>query len=444
MFALIVRRELIKVNIVNLVWNDYIKFLKDKNVNTEKYNLREGYYWLDNSIIKAYDTEGKIHKIVRICINDDLNVIAKEYKKEKKEFVIESWQDTINRNKERLEILAQNSLRLIKDSTDKYKEYSPIVLSSTGKDSMLVWHLVKALYNSVEMIFNNTTLDCADTYKFVKTFPNVRIVTHKEGFYQWRDRLNFVPTRFSRACCTLFKEQELINQLDKNKEYLFFMGMRNEESNARSGYTDEWKNEKWGNREWQGILPIREWSEEDVWLYTLWKDIPINPKYKKGYSRIGCAIACPYYTKSTWVLDKYWYPKMYDRWQNILDKDFTKNNKALIMNCTKEEYKLKAWNGGVFRVKPTEEVINEFAISNELNTDIAKKYFNHTCRTCDKKIKSKEVMAMNMKYFGRDIIEFYCKKHLKEELVYLFDREFTNDNWNECVERFKDQGCNLF
>ena len=41
---------------MNLVWTEYIKFLKDKNVNIEKYNLREGYYWLDNSIIKAYDT----------------------------------------------------------------------------------------------------------------------------------------------------------------------------------------------------------------------------------------------------------------------------------------------------------------------------------------------------------------------------------------------------
>ena len=77
---------------------------------------------------------------------------------------------------------------------------------------------------------------------------------------------------------------------------------------------------------------------------------------------MGCGIVCPNYTKSTWVLDKYWYPKMYERWQNILKDDFIKNNKWLIMNCTLEEYIQQAWNGGVFRDKPTEEVITEYGI----------------------------------------------------------------------------------
>lgn len=429
---------------MNLVWKEYLTFLKDKGVNIEKYNLQEGYYWLDNSIIKAYDIEGNIHKILRICIDDNLNITVKEYKKENKEYTIESWQETIYRNKDRLFKLEINSLKLIYDSKEKYKNYENIVLSSTGKDSMVVLYLTRRLLPNAKMVFNNTTLDCADTYKFVKTINNTEIITHKEGFYQWRNRLNFVPTRFSRACCSIFKEQELVNQLDKNKKYLFFMGMRNEESNTRSNYTDEWKNEKWGNREWRGILPIRTWIEEDIWLYTLQQNIPINPKYKKGYSRIGCSTACPYYSKSTWILDKYWYPKMYERWQDILDKDFDKNNKAIIMNCTKEEYKLKAWNGGVYRIEPTKEVITEFAKRNELNVDIAEKYFNHICKECDKKIKSKEVLAMNMKWLGRNTQEFYCKNHLMEQISKLNDKEFTENDWRDNVEKFKEQGCSLF
>ena len=77
--------------------------------------------------------------------------------------------------------------------------------------------------------------------------------------------------------------------------------MRNEESINRSKYETEWKNEKWGNRDWIGILPIRKWTEEDIWLYILWKGINFNPKYRKGYSRVGCAIACPFYSKSTYT-----------------------------------------------------------------------------------------------------------------------------------------------
>lgn len=137
----------------------------------------------------------------------------------------------------------------------------------------------------------------------------------------------------------------MLDYLDKNNKYLFFLGMRNEESNTRADYKDEWQNEKWANREWKGILPIRQWTEENVWLYILWKDIDINTKYKKGYSRVGCAIACPFYTKSTWILDKYWYPEMYRRWYEILEDDFIKNNKWITMNCTKKEYH-NCWNGG--------------------------------------------------------------------------------------------------
>lgn len=42
-------------------------FLNKKGLNKQTdIELQEGYYWYDRSIIKAYDKEGNIHKIVRI------------------------------------------------------------------------------------------------------------------------------------------------------------------------------------------------------------------------------------------------------------------------------------------------------------------------------------------------------------------------------------------
>ena len=423
---------------MNLIFNEFIRFLKDRDVNIEKYNLKEGYYWLDNYIIKAYDKEGIIHKIVRIHIDGKLEMTITGYKEEKKVYEIESWYETLTRNIERLELLEKESLDIIQNISNKYKDYNLSILSSTGKDSMLVSHLVNKLYPDTETLFTNTSIDCVDTYKFVKSLKNITIINPKEGFYQWQKRNNFIPTMFHRACCDIFKENAMIRQMPEGEKYLFFMGMRNSESSTRANYTDEWKHTKWGDREWQGVLPIRKWDETDVWLYILLKNIIINPKYKKGYDRVGCAIVCPYQNKLKWVLDKYWYPQMYDRWQNILDEDFTKNNKALVMNCTKEEYKLKSWIGTLLRKTPTEEVINEFAEMNNLNKDIAEKYFCHTCDICNKKIRSKEVLAMNMKYNGRNINKFYCKKDLMKLL------NIDKEQWNKNVESFKDQGCDLF
>lgn len=321
---------------------------------------------------------------------------------------------------------------------NQYKnEYSPQILISGGKDSTVTMHLVQKINQDIPCIFNNTTLDCADTYIYVKQINNTQIINPKEGFYQWRERLSFVPTRFARACCSIFKEGAMINVLPHDNKYIFFLGMRNEESDKRSNYNDMWSNPKWCEN-WKGCLPIRKWTELEIWLYILMENISFNPKYKKGYARVGCAIACPYASKSTWVLDKYWYNNMRNRWEEILKEDFITNKKWIVLNCTIKEYINQAWSGGVFRTEPTKEVIQEYADYNNLNYNIAEKYFNKYCINCSKKIKSKEAVGMNLKLHGRNINKFYCKDCLMK--MYNIDKV----KWKEEVDKFKIQGCDLF
>ena len=429
---------------MNPIFKEYCKFLKD-TVNLE---LEEGYYWLDNQIIKAFDKQGNIHKLYRIVVKDDLSIsykIPNSYDTIIK-FDLASWDDVIELHKNHLEELEAESKKLIVEKMDKFDGYIPLVPVSMGKDSMVTCHLVRNIYPETKAIFNNTTLDCADTYLMAKNFPNCEIMTPKQGFYQYIKEARMIPTRFSRFCCRIFKIGEMVKQLDHNIRYLMFMGMRNEESNTRSGYGDEWINEaEWGDTEWQGILPIRMWSELDVWLYALWRKIEINPKYKKGYSRQGCSISCPYYNKSTWVLDKYWYPTMRKRWEDILRQDFVSNSKWLVLNCTVSEYINQAWNGGVFREDPTEKVIKEYSAYTGIDGNVALQYFNKYCANgCKsksgkiKKIKEKDVIGMNLKYHGRNINKFYCKKCLMK--IYGCD----DDKWVDEVNKFKQQGCTLF
>lgn len=361
-----------------------------------------------------------------------------------------SWNDLIEMNKSHLEQIENEAKQLIIDKMNKFSGYIPLVPVSMGKDSQVTCHLVRECYPDTKAVFNNTTLDCADTYLMAKKFPNCEIMTPKQGFYQYIKEAQMIPTRFSRFCCRIFKVGEITKQLNHKKLYLEFLGMRNEESNARSEYGDEWRNEtEWSSDiKWMCILPIRKWSELDVWLYTLWRDIEINPKYKKGYSRVGCAIACPYYTKSTWILDKYWYPTMRARWEDILRDDFIKNKKWIVMNCTLDEYLNVAWNGGCYREEPTKEVIEEFARYNgldESDTKVATQYFNKYCSNgCKsksgklKKIRDRNTISMNMKFHGREIDKFLCKKCFMK----LYDMD--EDKWNWWIERFKQDGCALF
>jgi len=423
------------------IFNEYCKFIYDKT----GLQLTEGYYWMDKSIIKAFDKQGNIHKMYRLNINNDLSATYKIYKT--KDFELATWNDMVLLRNDRLNELETESINMLQHyglNTDK----KIIDTNSTGKDSEVKTYLAKKAGLEFETYFNCTTMDVADSNRFAKakgykfTYPEKKY----GGFYQWSKRENLIPTRLNRACCTYFKEGATMNDFSTNDKILFLFGMRNDESNNRSGYGDVWVNEKWGNsRDWIGILPIRKWTDLDIWLYTLREKIDINQKYKKGYDRVGCGIVCPNYTKSTWILDEYWYPKLFNRWRERLKEDFIKNNKWLIMNCTLEEYVQQAWNGGVFRSEPTEDVIREYALYNELDIEVARKYFNRYCtngclnkRGNPMKIKHKDVLAMNMKLFGRQIEKFKCKKCLMKEFGW------TNDDWDNKVAEFKEGGCKLF
>ncbi|MBO5828780.1 MAG: phosphoadenosine phosphosulfate reductase family protein [Paludibacteraceae bacterium] len=426
---------------MNPIFNEYIEFLNDTN-KTKIEDLKEGYFWLDKSIIKGFDKNGEIHKFYRVKIEDDLSVSVTKPKSgydNIKDVDIVSWKDLIETNKNHLKNLEDEALKFIEEKVNKYKEYTSIIPVSTGKDSMVVAYLIRSLFPDTKAIFNNTSLDVVESYKMAKNLPNCEMMSPNKGFYQYVREDGMIPTRFARFCCRIFKVGTMVKELDHNHPYLLWMGMRNEESNTRKDYGDEVVNPEWGKTCWKGILPIRKWSELDVWLYTFWRGLEINQKYKYGYSRVGCAIACPYYTKSTWVLDKYFYRKGYDRWRDMLEKDFIENKKWLIMNCTLKEYLEVAWNGGTYRNEPTEEVIREFMKYNGLKDfDLAKQYFNKNCCECDKRIKDKNVLAMNMKIHGRQINKFYCKK------CFMSLHNLSEDDWDNKLKSFKQNGCNLF
>jgi 3'-phosphoadenosine 5'-phosphosulfate sulfotransferase (PAPS reductase)/FAD synthetase len=428
------------------VFKEYIQFLKDKTNNDKELDiLSEGYYWVDRQIIKVFDSKGNLHKLLKINIDKDLNMTIKPYKKPYTG-EIESWNQTYIRLKDHLDELEKESLALL--TKNKNNDRIIIDTNSTGKDSMVKTHIAKKAGLEFTTYFNVTTCDVKDSNMMAKTNGYEFIYPEKKlkGFYNYRKKDNIIPSRIGRFCCTLFKENPTINNFNPEDKLLFLFGMRNDESSSRSGYEDIWVNEKWGKRrDWIGILPIRKWTDLDIWLYILKEKIEINTKYKKGYSRVGCGIVCPNYGKSTWVLDQYWYPTMYERWQRILKEDFLLNFKWISVHCTLNEYLQGAWTGGLLRPEPTKEVIEEFAEYKGVTYDIASKYFGKYCvNECKSKtgkllkIKNKDTLAMNLKMFGRNIDKFMCKKCLMKEL------NIDEDRWNEYIRNFKEFGCDLF
>lgn len=417
------------------IFNEMIKMWSDLGFVLP---ITEGSYWLDNGFIKAFSSDGEIHKLYKYKVNDDLTInIAKH--KDFTEFTPEAWSETVARLSPKLDLKVEESLSVISDTVSKYKGYDFFVMTSTGKDSMVTLDLVQKILPNVRVVFNNTSLDVADTYKMVRGHENWEITNPKEGFYGWIKRMNYIPNRVNRGCCVIFKERNSIKYLSSYEKLIQFMGIRNNESNSRADRDYITHNPKWGNKEWFGCLPIRKWDEFDVWLYILSNHLEINPKYRKGYHRCGCAIACPYASKTTWVLDKYWYPNLRARFEDILREDFLQNKRWSQVNCTLAEYIRDGWSGTLYRPEPTDEVVEELMKYKGIaDKAVALKYFNKTCIACGKNVRQNDVLAMNLKLCGRNADKIYCKKCLMREL------NISQTTWDEKIQEFKSQGCDLF
>lgn len=417
---------------MRLIFNNEINFLKEQlGIDIPKESA-----FMDRMCVKVLDNNDKWHIIYRIKAENMNLTLTKDNRKLLDNIIIKSWNDLIKENEEHLIELENKSKQIVEEHLKEYPNHKPCVPVSGGKDSA-VTHYIVNLVTEEQTVFSNTSNETHHTYKYInKNYPGAIKISPDEGFYTFVQRTGFIPTRFGRACCTTQKEAPMIQKLPKDDKILFFMGMRKAESVGRSEYIVKWKNTRWGNRDWQGILPILEWSDLDVFLYMLYRKIPFNYLYTIGYNRVGC-VNCCFRSDYELLLNKHFLTPYHDRWQLILEKDFINNKKAPTLNCTLEEYKHGAWKGGMVRDNATKEVIIEFAQQQGLKIELAEKYFDKKCMCCGKKLKKDDVAA-TMKFYGRLVESFKCCGCIAKDLG-VKTKELKNK-----LKFFKETGCDLF
>lgn len=326
----------------------------------------------------------------------------------------------------------------------KEHHYDEIVISvSGGKDSTVAEHMTRDIVEKYPnfILFGNTSNETHYTYKYVKeTYRDrLKIANPKEGYHQWMLRVNFVPTRFARACCSIFKEGNITPFLDNTKKLLQLCGIRRDESVTRSTYEQirkgKWEDKK-AQENWDMYLPIIDFDDLDVWSYILVNNLNYNQLYNFGYNRVGCT-NCPYRSDYELKLNEYFLPTYDKRWKSIIGKIFVNSGMAINMNCTLQEFIDGAWKAGIVREEPTDEVIQDFARHKGISFEEAKNYFKANRCSCGKRL-SKDVIALNMKLLGRNTEGRMCLKCLAKFL------ETDQKELKKQIEEFKQQGCNLF
>ena len=215
---------------------------------------------------------------------------------------------------------------------------------SGGKDSQVLYHLVKIAGVNSKTHMNLTSVDPPEVIRFVKTqYPDVELSKPRMSIYEMAKKKHILPTRILRWCCTEYKETSGSGKVT-------LVGIRKEESARRSkrqeiSYTikgkrneeafDQWSEHKEkmvacvGGKDKILVSPIIHWTERDVWEFLNANGIPHCELYDQDYHRIGC-ICCPMSNRKQKLKEIERWPHVKSNWikaiQWLIDNGYTDYN----------------------------------------------------------------------------------------------------------------------
>lgn len=183
---------------------------------------------------------------------------------------------------------------------------------SGGKDSQVVLDLVSRVIpsNDFSVIYSDTGYEIPPSLeiyeqtkkKYQEQYPDLQFYiskNHQDVLYYW-DKMGS-PSNIQRWCCSvmktapLYKKLKEINKKGKQPHVLTFDGIRGEESSKRANYSRIGKDVKHNNV--INASPILHWNLVEIYLYLFKQNLPINPAYRCGLTRVGC-VTCPF--ASSW------------------------------------------------------------------------------------------------------------------------------------------------
>jgi phosphoadenosine phosphosulfate reductase len=189
---------------------------------------------------------------------------------------------------------------------------------SGGKDSIVIKELARIAGVRVTWHYNVTTIDPPELVQFIKRFhKDVAWDRPKENFFHLLPRRGF-PLRNTRWCCKEYKESRT------HVSDVLILGIRIDESPRRKNRYTSCVMEEPGSA--KRVLPIRLWSNEDVWEFIRGRGIPYCSLYDEGFTRLGC-VGCPMTNKKNKIREFERWPRYEHLWRKAFNEFWIVKNK---------------------------------------------------------------------------------------------------------------------
>ena len=249
----------------------------------------------------TYAGVNRVHDAIAANQGIDFEALAERAEKKSKKKMVVVKEDCDSFDVVPLDVANAEGRRvLLSTHIDRF-----IASFSGGKDSQVVLDLVTRAIppTAFEVIYSDTGYELPtslELYEEVKRyygarFPSLKFSTARnhESVLNYWDKIG-TPSDTHRWCCSIMKTAPLYRMIrndgDKRVKILTFDGVRAEESAGRSKYAREGKGK---HINIYNAHPILYWNVSELFIYMMLYDLPINPAYRFGFSRVGCVI-CPF------------------------------------------------------------------------------------------------------------------------------------------------------